>query len=158
MIERVFREGPDGFKGGFSAENYIAMTGTSRATTIRDQQDLVEMGALSRTGERRHTRYWLELLTSTKRGKHDSISHERACGKHHNHVGHVVSRPSVVFWYDRPSQTDAAFDSLNLALVPTIRPEVTQPRSPSEHKRIVSSKPTRRTAFVARVKYDDMEL
>ena len=30
-------------------------------TTTRDLQDLVEMGALSRTGERRHTRYCLEL-------------------------------------------------------------------------------------------------
>ena len=61
VIERMFREGPDGFKGGLSAENYIAITGTSRATTTRDLQDLVEMGALNRTGERRHTRYWLEL-------------------------------------------------------------------------------------------------
>ena len=60
-IARMFREGPDGFKGGLSAENYIAITGTSRATTTRDLQDLVEMGALSRTGERRHTRYWLAL-------------------------------------------------------------------------------------------------
>lgn len=30
-------------------------------TTTRDLQDLVEMGALSRTGDRRHTRYWLAL-------------------------------------------------------------------------------------------------
>lgn len=59
VIERMFREGPDGFKGGLSAENYIAITGTSRATTTRDLQHLVTMGALSRTGERRHTRYWL---------------------------------------------------------------------------------------------------
>lgn len=34
-IERMFRESPDGFKGGFSAESYIAITGTSRATTTR---------------------------------------------------------------------------------------------------------------------------
>lgn len=61
VIERIFREGPDGFKGGLSAENYIAITGTSRATTTRDLQDLVEIGALSRTGDRRHTRYWLAL-------------------------------------------------------------------------------------------------
>ena len=61
VIERMFREGPDGFKGGLSAENYIAITSTSRATTTRDLQDLVEMGALMRTGERRHTRYWLHL-------------------------------------------------------------------------------------------------
>ena len=65
VIERMFREGPEGFKGGLSAENYIAITGTSRATTTRDLQDLVEMGALNRTGERRYTRYWLRLAETT---------------------------------------------------------------------------------------------
>ena len=60
-IERMFREGPDGFKGGLSAENYISFTGTSRATATRDLQDLVGMGALTRTGARRYTRYWLKL-------------------------------------------------------------------------------------------------
>lgn len=64
VIVRLFREGPEGFKGGLSAENYIAITGTSRATTTRDLKDLVEMGALARTGERRHTRYWLRLQTA----------------------------------------------------------------------------------------------
>lgn len=62
VVERLFREGPEGFRGGLSAENYIAITGTSRATATRDLQDLVEMGALARTGERRHTRYWLQGL------------------------------------------------------------------------------------------------
>jgi Fic family protein len=60
-IARMFREGPGGFKGGLSADNYLKITGTSRATATRDLQDLVEKGALSRTGERRHTRYWLNL-------------------------------------------------------------------------------------------------
>ncbi|MBU4527921.1 MAG: Fic family protein [Hoeflea sp.] len=58
-IARLFREGPDGFKGGLSAENYIAITGTSRATATRDLADLVDKGALIRTGERRYARYWL---------------------------------------------------------------------------------------------------
>jgi Fic family protein len=44
-----------------SAEAYIRITGTSRATATRDLQDLVEKGALSRTGELRHTRYQLDL-------------------------------------------------------------------------------------------------
>ena len=57
----MFREGPDGFKGGLSAENYISISGTSRATATRDLQELVEIGALTRTGERRYTRYWLNL-------------------------------------------------------------------------------------------------
>lgn len=61
VIERMFREGPDGFTGGLSAENYISIAGTSRATTTRDLSDLVEMDALARTGELRYTRYWLKL-------------------------------------------------------------------------------------------------
>jgi Fic family protein len=61
VIARMFREGIDGFKGGLSAENYIAITGTSRATATRDLQDLVEKGAFTRTGALRHTRYYLAL-------------------------------------------------------------------------------------------------
>ena len=61
LIARMFREGIDGFKGGLSAENYISITGTSRATATRDLQGLVEMGALTSTGELRHTRYHLGL-------------------------------------------------------------------------------------------------
>lgn len=59
VVARLFREGPDGFKGGLSAENYLAITGTSRPTATRDLADLVEKGALTRTGERRYARYWL---------------------------------------------------------------------------------------------------
>lgn len=59
VIARMFKEGIDGFKGGLSAENYIRITGAPRATATRDLQDLVEMGALTRTGERRYTRYHL---------------------------------------------------------------------------------------------------
>jgi Fic family protein len=61
VIARVFRAGIDGFKGGLSAENYISISRTSRATATRDLQDLVEKGALTRTGELRHTRYLLSL-------------------------------------------------------------------------------------------------
>lgn len=57
----MLREGPAGFKGGLSAENYISITRTSRATATRDLHDLVEKGVLTRTGERRHTRYALRL-------------------------------------------------------------------------------------------------
>ena len=59
VIARIFREGIDGFKGGLSAENYISITGTSRATATRDLQDLIEKGALTKTGQLRHTRYHL---------------------------------------------------------------------------------------------------
>jgi Fic family protein len=61
VIARMFREGIEGFKGGLSADNYISISQTSRATATRDLQDLVENGALTRTGELRHTRYFLNL-------------------------------------------------------------------------------------------------
>jgi Fic family protein len=60
-IARMFREGIDGFKGGLSAENYVSITRASRATATRDLQDLVSKGALIRTGELRHTRYYLNI-------------------------------------------------------------------------------------------------
>ena len=58
---RMFAEGLTGFKGGLSADNYIAITKTSRATATRDLADLVQKGALVKVGELRHTRYWLNL-------------------------------------------------------------------------------------------------
>lgn len=61
VVARMFREGIDGFKGGLSAQNYIAITRTSPATATRDLQDLVSKGALVRSGELRHTRYSLKL-------------------------------------------------------------------------------------------------
>lgn len=54
---RMFREGPQGFKGGLSAGNYGSITGASPATITRDLVDLVQKGALIRTGERKHARY-----------------------------------------------------------------------------------------------------
>jgi Fic family protein len=60
-INRVFREGIDGFKGGLSAENYIAITSTSRATATRDLQDLVGKHAFTKTGIGKGTRYQLKL-------------------------------------------------------------------------------------------------
>jgi Fic family protein len=64
VIARIFREGIDGFRGGLSAENYISITGTSRATATRDLQDLIEKAALTKTGELRHTRYRLNLANA----------------------------------------------------------------------------------------------
>ena len=61
VLARMFREGVEGFKGGLSAENYMAINGTSPATATRDLADLVVKGALTRMGERRHTRYWLNI-------------------------------------------------------------------------------------------------
>lgn len=61
VLLRMFEEGLSGFKGGLSAENYIAITKTSRATATRDLADLVQKGALVKTGELRYTRYRLNL-------------------------------------------------------------------------------------------------
>jgi Fic family protein len=60
---RMFREGPQGFKGGLSAGNYGTITGASPATTTRDLVYLVEKGALNRTGERKHARYQTAVST-----------------------------------------------------------------------------------------------
>jgi Fic family protein len=65
-IARMFREGIDGFKGGLSAENYIRITESSRATATRDLQNLVAKGALTRTGELRHTRYHLNITSASE--------------------------------------------------------------------------------------------
>jgi Fic family protein len=46
---------------GLSADNYISISKTSRATATRDLQDLVEKGALIKIGELRHTRYFLNI-------------------------------------------------------------------------------------------------
>ena len=63
VINRMFKEGLDGFKGGLSADNYLRITGTSRATATRDLQDLVKNGVLIKKGERRYTRYYLNMRT-----------------------------------------------------------------------------------------------
>ncbi|WP_245882422.1 Fic family protein [Spirosoma oryzae] len=56
---RLFREGLTGFSGGLSAENYIRIAKTSRATATRDLAEMVELGALMKQGKLRHTRYYL---------------------------------------------------------------------------------------------------
>jgi len=62
ILARMFREGLEGFKGGLSAENYIKIADTSRATATRDLRDLVEKGALVKTGDGKYTRYHLTIL------------------------------------------------------------------------------------------------
>lgn len=61
VLRRVLREGPEGFQGGLSAGNYVSIAKTSPATATRDLAEMVERGALTRTGERRHTRYHLPI-------------------------------------------------------------------------------------------------
>ncbi len=61
VVLRMLQEGPEGFKGGLSAGNYATIAKTSPATATRDLADLVDKGALTRTGERRHARYHLTI-------------------------------------------------------------------------------------------------
>lgn len=61
VIDRIFKAGTAGFEGGLSAEKYLSITKTSRATATRDLQDLVGMGAFSKTGNGKGTRYHLIL-------------------------------------------------------------------------------------------------
>ena len=58
---RMLREGPEGFVGGLNAGKYITITEASPATATRDLADLVDKGALARSGERKHVRYQLAI-------------------------------------------------------------------------------------------------
>ncbi|WP_240485944.1 Fic family protein [Anditalea andensis] len=62
VVLRLFLEGPEGFKGGLSAKNYIRISKTSPATTTRDLAEMVSLGALKKTGKLRHTRYYLTMV------------------------------------------------------------------------------------------------
>ncbi len=65
VLQRMLREGPCGFVGGLSAGKYLTIAKTSPATATRDLADLVDKGALSRTGDRRHARYQLPIPLRT---------------------------------------------------------------------------------------------
>jgi Fic family protein len=58
-LSRLMRAGVNGFVGGLSASKYMALTGAPAATARRDLGNLVELGALRRTGQLKGTRYWL---------------------------------------------------------------------------------------------------
>ena len=55
-------------EGRMSADKYNSITHSPHSTVTRDLNDLVDKGALRRTGERRHTRYHLSAtLRPTRR-------------------------------------------------------------------------------------------
>ena len=60
-IARLFEAGPEGFTGGLSARKYMNLTGAPHATATRDLADLVLKGALTKTGQLKGTRYFLNL-------------------------------------------------------------------------------------------------
>lgn len=61
VVERIFRSGVKGFVGGLSAKNYVRIANTSASTATRDLQELVSIGALTKSGELKGTRYQLNL-------------------------------------------------------------------------------------------------
>lgn len=60
VLLRLFDAGAEGFKGGLSAKNYLAITHTSPATATRDLNELVEWGILKKSGRFKSTRYVLK--------------------------------------------------------------------------------------------------
>ncbi len=66
MLSYLFEKGPDVINEDVSAEKYISVTETSRATATRDLQDLVEKQVFLRLGERKHTRYYLNIPVKNK--------------------------------------------------------------------------------------------
>ena len=63
VINRMLKEGPDGFEGGMNAKKYIGITKTSKATATRDLQQLLEIGAIVLNGKAggRSTSYKVNL-------------------------------------------------------------------------------------------------
>ncbi len=58
---RIFKEGPNGFSGGFSAKNYSSVVKIPSATATRDLKDLVDKGIFTKTGKLKSTRYALNF-------------------------------------------------------------------------------------------------
>jgi Fic family protein len=61
VIERMLKEGINGFEGGMSAKKYMAITATSKATATRDLQHLLTIAAVTQTGSGPSVRYQLNL-------------------------------------------------------------------------------------------------
>ena len=68
-ILRLFRAEPDGFKSGLSENNYFRITGAAPSSVTRGPSDLVAKGVPRKTGERRHTRYWINVSSFPKIGE-----------------------------------------------------------------------------------------
>jgi hypothetical protein len=62
LLSTVKRSGKG--EGGMSAKKYSIIAETAPATTTRDLAALVEVGALIRSGELKHTRYALKIPAS----------------------------------------------------------------------------------------------
>jgi Fic family protein len=61
VLNRMLKEGPDGFQGGMSAKKYMAIAKTSKPTATRDLQDMVQKQILIPEGGGRSTCYQVNL-------------------------------------------------------------------------------------------------
>jgi len=61
VLNRMLKEGPEGFLGGMSAQKYMAIAKTSKPTATRDLQDLVEKKILVPSGGGRSTHYQINF-------------------------------------------------------------------------------------------------
>jgi Fic family protein len=61
VVLRMMEEEPKGFEGGMTANKYISITKTSKATATRDLQMLAESGVLESKGGGRSTSYELNI-------------------------------------------------------------------------------------------------
>jgi len=59
LINKLFEYDYESFEGGLSLSNYLSIVKTSSATASRDLSELVKLGVLAKTGEKRYTRYLL---------------------------------------------------------------------------------------------------
>ncbi|HIP48948.1 MAG TPA: hypothetical protein EYG92_08305 [Lutibacter sp.] len=60
-INRMFKEGMKGFKGGLTAKKHMRIAKTSKATATRDLKKLEELKVLVICGRGRSTHYFLNL-------------------------------------------------------------------------------------------------
>ncbi len=61
VIARIFRAGVNRFRGGLGADNYRSITNTTASTATRGLQKLVKLEAFIKKGERKGTRYYLNI-------------------------------------------------------------------------------------------------
>jgi Fic family protein len=61
VLQRLLDAGDGGFEGGLSAEKYMAITASSKATATRDLADLLASGLLRVRGQGKATRYAVAL-------------------------------------------------------------------------------------------------
>jgi Fic family protein len=61
VLQRMLKEGPEGFEGGMSAKKYTAIAKTSKPTATRDLRDMVQKDILIPLGGGRSTRYQINF-------------------------------------------------------------------------------------------------